>query len=239
MKRIVFALTGMSLVILSGCVTISSQEQAAINESIPVCNGEIDCDAKWAAARRWVSDNTNLKIQISSDNLIETQKPDKNSSSLAARITKEPSRIPGLYEIVANVWCDNNFGCEPQRVDALMDFNKYVNSAMFRDTSAYKDSLQKNNYSKPVMGISLIIGKPIVKDVYSGSPAEKAGIKNQDLLTQMAGKDILDLEDLKGILREISFGEEVEVTVMRESRLVPLKFKFPSESELQKIKESD
>jgi hypothetical protein len=232
------ALIYMSL-LFSGCErTISPKQQAAIDESIPVCNGEIECAAKWAAAKSWVLNNAKSEIQLISDDLIETTEPAKNSSSLAARITKEPTRIVGLYKIDAKVWCDSIWGCTPKRADAILDFNHYVNSAVVHDPSDYKNALKKNNYSKPIMGVSLINEKPIVKTVYSGSPAEKAGIKSQDLLVQIAGKHIHDQLELKNILNEIDFGEEVDVTVMRGDSSYPLILRFPSKNELQEIKKS-
>ncbi len=35
--------------------------------------------------------------------------------------------VKGGYRIVAAMWCDNMFGCNPDTTDALIDFNNSVN----------------------------------------------------------------------------------------------------------------
>jgi|GEM_PF-6485604 len=239
MKNAVLAIMTCVCVLLSGCKSVSPQQQAAIDESIPVCNSESDCETKWTAAGSWVLNNTKSTLQIYSDNLIETDPPAKHSASLAARITKKPLRLAGLYQISATVWCDSFLGCEPKIADALLDFNSYVNSAVANDFSDYKNALKKNNYSKPIMGVSLANENPVIKAVYSGSPAEKAGIKIKDTVLQIDGKNIPDQQTLKDVLDESSFGEEIEITVKRGTDILSLKLKFPSENEIQAIKRSD
>lgn len=227
---------------ITGCATITPKQQAKMNETVPMCFEEKDCEAKWAAARRWVLNNISRKIQIYSDDLIETYNPAPQSTLLAARVVKEPNpRGHGGYFISASVWCDNPIGCHPKKVDAIVSFNNYVNSAVFEDDTIYKNLLKEDNYSKPKMGVysTYINGKLIVKTVLSGSPAKKAGIKNQDIIVQFNGQNIANAKDLYGQLGKVNFGDKIEIKVKRKGRIVPLTLEFPSKEEIKIIRRSD
>lgn len=52
----------------------------------------------------------------------------RSSSGIAVQVTKEPAG-GGTYRLVARVWCDNMFGCRPDALDALIDFNRTVGAA--------------------------------------------------------------------------------------------------------------
>lgn len=132
----------ISLFALSGCVSpedrLAIQErQRALQEkrdraiqTIPVCDGEKDCAAKWEAAQLWVSQNAGYKIQISSNVIIETY--NSQDSTLAASITKEPLGS-GKYKIIAKIWCSYEdqgpYSCRPYSLDATLDFNAKVTAA--------------------------------------------------------------------------------------------------------------
>lgn len=228
------------LIYMTGCATIAPQRQAMLQKTIPICYGEKECEAKWAAARRWILNNANRKIQIYSNDLIETYNPERCSPGLAARIVKEPTGDGG-YFIVATVWCDNIFGCIPKRADALLDFNNYVNSVIVKDDAPYKDLLKKDYYSKPKIGVYLqyINGQVIVKSVFAGSPAEKAGIKPQDVIIQFNNQNITDSEKFIDMVGKVKFGEKIEMKVKRHNDIISLLLEFPSEKEIQEIVKSD
>lgn len=241
--KFLWVITGTFLAVISGCVSTAPKQVAIVQENFPMCYGKKDCEVKWAAARRWVLENSNRKIQIYSDDLIETYNPEKNSIFLAARITKEPVGAEGEYYIVPNVWCDNwIFGCTPKKADALMDFNNYVNSVVVNDESFYKNALKDSKYIKPIMGAALIYtssGKVIVKKVFSGSPAEKAGIKTQDRIYRFDRNIVYKIDALLSMIEKVPFGQEVQVEVIRGSVQVQLSLKFPTKDELNTIRESD
>lgn len=125
----------ISLFALSGCV-VSPEQQRALQEkydraiqTIPVCDGEKDCAAKWEVAQLWVSQNAGYKIQTSSNVIIETY--NSQDRGIAASITKEPLGS-GKYKIVANIWCRNEepfLPCMPDRLDATLNFNAKVTAA--------------------------------------------------------------------------------------------------------------
>ena len=132
----------ISLFALSGCISPEGrlaiqEEQRALQEkqdraiqTIPVCNGEKDCAAKWEVAQLWVSQNAGYKIQTSTNVIIETY--NSRDSGLAANITKEPLGS-GKYKIVAKIWCryesQGPYSCSPYSLDATLDFNAKVTAA--------------------------------------------------------------------------------------------------------------
>ncbi|HEY6873621.1 MAG TPA: DegQ family serine endoprotease [Geobacteraceae bacterium] len=61
----------------------------------------------------------------------------------------------------------------------------------------------------------------LVSDIMSGSPAEKAGFKQGDVITRFAGKEIRDPRQLQMIVADIPVGRKVEVELFRDGK--PLK----------------
>jgi hypothetical protein len=118
---------------LTGCAKFNdvkeanAAKQAQIYNTAPVCLGKEDCAAKWDAAQLWVAKNAGYKIQTATNVIIETYNAFGSSTNLAASITKEPMGA-GKYKIVAHLWCDNIFGCSPDRMDATLDFNRTVSA---------------------------------------------------------------------------------------------------------------
>lgn len=134
MNRLVLAATA-SLILastLAGCsISPAKDEQmnrAEFERTIPTCDGEQDCNVKWEAAQLWVVHNAGFKIQTATNVLIETYNAVGGSSSIAVRVTKEPLG-GGRYKIVVRTFCDNMFGCIPDRWTAAFDFNRTVGAA--------------------------------------------------------------------------------------------------------------
>jgi hypothetical protein len=96
------------------------------NQTIPVCQGKEDCQVKWDAAQFWIVKNLKMKLQTTTNVVIQTYSSPRNSLELAARVTKEPMGS-GKYKILIHTWCDN-FICTPRKNSAMIDFNNYVNS---------------------------------------------------------------------------------------------------------------
>jgi S1-C subfamily serine protease len=75
---------------------------------------------------------------------------------------------------------------------------------------------------QPFLGIRQGEGNPDVEgiqiaDVMKDSPAEKAGIKKEDVLIELAGVKITDAETLKEALEPHKIGDEVTLKVMRKA----------------------
>ena len=76
---------------------------------------------------------------------------------------------------------------------------------------------------RPFLGIRAGEGNPDVEgiqivDVMKDSPAEKAGIKKEDVLVELGGAKITDSESMKEALEPRKIGEEVELKVMRKAK---------------------
>lgn len=117
-------------ILLSSCASTPSPQQeikkTEFISTIPVCDVKIDCEAKWEAAQLWVANNAGYKIQTATNVVIETFNPTRDDTYLAAKITKEPLG-GGKYKIVATLWCNNMFGCNPDKWGASVAFNKSIN----------------------------------------------------------------------------------------------------------------
>jgi hypothetical protein len=57
-----------------------------------------------------------------------------------------------------------------------------------------------------------------VIEVYGGSPAEKAGIRRQDLITSLAGVRVRQMTDLSDVLETLAAGQGVDFEVLREEK---------------------
>jgi len=185
-KCYVFFLLVFYSLFLNGCAPITQQQKDRWSETIPYCYSKPDCTAKWAAARNWVQNNASVKIQIYSDDLIETYNPSPNSPKIAARVTKEPNATSTTgdqsYYFGIKVWCNNIFGCIPTADESILSFNNYVSSIQDNDARCYKSTIDDK---KPKMGINMQLynsNKYIIKKVCTESPAYKAGLQPNDVL---------------------------------------------------------
>lgn len=227
---------------MHGCATVSQQQKQSWNETIPVCFQKADCDAKWAAARRWVQDNAGYKIQIYADDLIETYNPTRNDPKIAVRVTRNPvatsSKGDKTYEINIKVWCNNIIGCIPSANDAIMSFNKYVSSAQAGDENCYNSFLDEN---KPKFGINVmftITNKTIIKSICQNSPAFKAGLKPNDVLIKVGNSIITDRKNFDLAFSKLAFGDTIIVEVLRDNITQSYQVKLPSKDEVTLLKAS-
>lgn len=62
----------------------------------------------------------------------------------------------------------------------------------------------------------------LVLAVEPGGPAAAAGVRQGDVLVELAGSEVGSLEELFGALRDTESGQQVEVTVLRAGDRVPL-----------------
>lgn len=130
--RLVPVVAGLAAVVAAGCATSPSpreiQLRREIGRTIPTCETEKECAIKWSAARNWIIQNSGWKLQHVQPDFLETYNAVNSSPRIAVRVTKEPLQ-DGRQRIVATVWCDNIFGCNPDKLEALQSFNNYVNSS--------------------------------------------------------------------------------------------------------------
>jgi hypothetical protein len=91
---------------------------------VPSCP---DCDAKWARATAWVTENSGLKIQSKSDAQIKTeQAAGYVSRTLVVTITKNATSKPGIYEISFVGGCPSSLSCVPPVAESRAGFVAFV-----------------------------------------------------------------------------------------------------------------
>jgi S1-C subfamily serine protease len=60
-------------------------------------------------------------------------------------------------------------------------------------------------------------GGALVVGLFPGGPAEEAGIEQGDVIVGIDGDEVVDVNDVNGILRDYDPGEIVEVEILRGS----------------------
>ena len=107
--------------------------------------------------------------------------------------------------------------------DAIVAINTMLSSlndpySIFMDKEEFQE--QMNQIDSKINGIGVHIsvesGKIVIFSVMEGSPAEKAGLKNNDIIINVDGKDTqgLSIQSVAGLIRGKK-GSVVEVTVLR------------------------
>ena len=62
----------------------------------------------------------------------------------------------------------------------------------------------------------------LVSDIMAGSPAAKAGLRQGDIITRLAGKEIKSVQQLQLLVADMPVGSPVEIEVFREGRAIKL-----------------
>jgi hypothetical protein len=212
------------------------QEELEALQNIPVCFTDFNCERKWAAARDWVIRNAGYKIQIYSDDLIETHNSTGSSMDLHARVLKTLLGGVGesrVYRIELTVGCANIFGCSPDVKTSIRNFNKAVGAVNTTDPDCYK-ALVHAMKSTPPIGIYAVefYDKVLVKQVCLESPADRAGIQVDDVIAAVDGIEISSQQNLIDSLITIRAGDLVNLSVKRRRRDFDVDVQFPNLSEL-------
>jgi Do/DeqQ family serine protease len=102
--------------------------------------------------------------------------------------------------------------------------------------------IQKGNVSRGWMGVTIQpvteelaksfglkqAGGALINDIMKGSPAEKAGIRQGDVITAFNGTDVKDPSHLQRLVAETGIGKPVKVTVFRDGRALQLNLTLTS-----------
>ncbi len=95
-----------------------------------------------------------------------------------------------------------------------------------------------SDWRKPRMGMQiqdLEEGKGVkVLDVDDDTPAQKAGLQKDDIITRANGKDISSVDDLRAAIKDIKEGDTVAVSYQRNGKTQTTDIKFP-----RKLKTAD
>lgn len=125
-----------------------SMDAQRLLDSMPICDGDEDCKAKWEAAQAWVIKNCNMKIQTETSMLIETYsyRLGRNyNGNLSARITKEPLSN-GKYKINIELSTDTyNIDEKKETYNCIEYINKF--GTIKKDESKSSPKLSTHNFS--------------------------------------------------------------------------------------------
>ena len=83
--------------------------------------------------------------------------------------------------------------------------------------SIITDIIEKGYASKPYIGVQLSDANnaALVYRVTEGSPAEKAGLQANDIITEANGEKIASANDLTALVKKLGAGDELKLTVSR------------------------
>lgn len=129
MNHINTALAGLALSLaLTACTTLSPEQQAALQQQALrqiICSKGNDCDEKWGRAVAWIARNSQWKIQMQNDYLIQTYTAVGGSPASSFLVNKVPLG-DGRFHITMTSGCDNIFGCIPDAVTLRARFHEFV-----------------------------------------------------------------------------------------------------------------
>lgn len=73
----------------------------------------------------------------------------------------------------------------------------------------------------------------IITDIFSGSPAEKSGMKRGDIIIEVEGKAIKNVVSLRNMIAQSKVGSRLKLKVIRDGKTIPFEIaivEFPSET---------
>ncbi len=79
--------------------------------------------------------------------------------------------------------------------------------------------------NRPMLGIQLqdSANGPVIREVVAGSPAEKAGLKVDDVLTKIGNTAVKDAQAASTAVQALNVGDEVSIEVTRDGKTVTVK----------------
>jgi serine protease Do len=74
------------------------------------------------------------------------------------------------------------------------------------------------HYKLPVKEGAYVYGSSSQASVVSGSPADKAGVKDKDVITKVGGIEVGDKGDVSSLIAEYAPGDTIQLTVLRDGK---------------------
>ena len=206
--------------LLSGCVSPAqrAKNQEEIDASVPYCQTEKQCKVEWEAAATWVSQHCGMKIQTSTDSLIQTFNSPPNSPTTSCTVTKVQG--PGHQQaFTVHVGCANIFGCVPNSKDMIIAFGTALKEAgaPFQPLHVGVQFQAVDSQGRPTVVLAESMGLA-VKAVENGGRAKMAGLLQDDVVTGMNDKRIRTLDDWTDTLAAYGPGDVVTLKVRRAGR---------------------
>lgn len=214
MKKFVLVIAMAATV--SGCVSQAERasNQAAMNESVPVCETTKQCEVAWSAATTWVTEHCAMKLQTVTDSLLETYNSPPDSPQISCRVLKEKGP-GGRAAVRISVGCANIFGCVPNSVDSVLAFGSFVKAAM-APYAPLKLGVNLQQVTKAGTETSIISESYGVKivSVVVGQRAD-GRLNPGDVVTAIGQDRVRSIEDFADALAKHGTGETVSVSVVR------------------------
>lgn len=73
----------------------------------------------------------------------------------------------------------------------------------------------------------------IITDIFSGSPAEKSGMKRGDIIIEVEGKEVKNVVSLRNMIAQSKVGSRLKLKVIRDGKTIPFEIaivEFPSDT---------
>ncbi|MCL2039870.1 MAG: Do family serine endopeptidase [Bacteroidetes bacterium] len=106
-------------------------------------------------------------------------------------------------------------------IQDLISIGKVNRGYMGAQVAELDDKFAKN------LGLDKVEGV-LIQDVNKKSPAEKAGIKQADVILEINGRKIISMGDLRSALAQYRAGDEIEVTLWRDKKSIKKKVTLES-----------
>lgn len=203
--------------LLSGCVSQAqrAKDQEEMNASVPSCQTEKQCKVQWEAAATWVSQHCGMKIQTSSDSLIQTFNSLPDSPTTSCTVTKVQG--PGHAQAFQiRVGCANIFGCVPSSKEMVIAFGTAIKAAgaPFQPLHVGVVFQPVDSRGQPTVVLAESMGLAI-RSVENGGRAQMAGLHADDVVMGMNDKRIRTLDDWTDTLEAYGPGDVVTLKVRR------------------------
>ncbi|MEI6313956.1 MAG: hypothetical protein WCO89_03735 [Syntrophus sp. (in: bacteria)] len=143
MKKLAIAF--MIFVFVVGCGGTSGRLKNVLSQA-PIMGGYIecssDCKIKWERAQLWITKHSMMKIQTSTDVMIDTYNPVGQKVIYHFTVMKEPLGNDS-YRISIQMNCGNALGCSPEPSDVETAFLYYVKDGVdLLDGQGYLGSIR-------------------------------------------------------------------------------------------------
>ena len=111
---------------------------------------------------------------------------------------------------------------------ALIDHGKVERGWLGVTIRDLTPELAKTVHAETLKGVLLV-------DVAKGGPAERAGLKKNDVIIAYRGKEVSDTNELRNAVAETPIGTEARITILREGRKEELTAKIENQEEATKV----
>ncbi len=89
---------------------------------------------------------------------------------------------------------------------------------------------------RPMLGVRLDVGEPIVRAFMEGGPAAQSGLEAGDRIIKVGKKKVKDTEGFLEAIAKCEAGEEVKLRVLRDEERVDVKVVLTSAERMRKVK---